>query len=100
MEEVFQISHGEWRGIGKVDNSFLTINKKYDKFDAAKNFTVKLKSQNYTTKCECSDILLGKKTPKECQLFNSVCNPLSPHGPCMVSTEGACAISYRYREEK
>lgn len=99
MKEVFQVSHGQWRGIGKVDNSFLTINKKYENLDAEKSFIVKVESQNYTTKCSCSDILLGNKRPIECQLFNKKCNPSSPHGPCMVSTEGACAIAYRYREE-
>lgn len=99
MKEVFQVSHGEWRGIGKVENSFLTINKKYEKLDAEKNFIVKIESQNYKTKCICSDILLGNKTPRECQLFDRGCNPLNAHGPCMVSTEGACAIAYRYREE-
>ncbi len=99
MEEMFQVSHGEWRGIGKVENSSLTINKKYENLDAGKNFIVKIKSQEHITECACSDILLGNKTPRECQLFNRICNPLSPHGPCMVSTEGACAIAYRYREE-
>ncbi len=99
MEEVFQVSYGEWRGIGNVENSFLTINKKYENLDAEKNFIVKIESQKHITKCECSDILLGNKTPRECQLFSRICNPLSPHGPCMVSTEGACAIAYRYREE-
>lgn len=98
MKEVFQISNGEWRGIGKVENSFLTINKKYENLDAEKKFRVKIESQKYITKCECSDIFLGNKTPKECNLFARVCNPLSPQGPCMVSTEGACAIAYRYRE--
>ncbi len=99
MEEVFQVSHGEWRGIGNVENSFLTIKKKYATFDAEKNFEVKIESQTNITKCACSDILLGNKTPSECQLFERICNPISPYGPCMVSTEGACAIAYRYREE-
>lgn len=99
MEEVFQVSHGEWRGIGKVEKSFLTINKKYENLDAEKNFKVKIKRKKYTTNCGCRDILLGNKMPRECQLFDRICNPLSPHGPCMVSTEGACAIAYRYREE-
>lgn len=98
MEEVFQVAHGQWRGIGRVDNSFLTINKNYEKFDAEKNFIVKIESQDRTTKCACSDVLLGNKTPGECQLFNKICSPLSPQGPCMVSTEGACAIAYRYME--
>lgn len=99
IEEVFQVSHGEWRGIGEVENSCLEINKKYEQLNAEKNFIVQINSQNHTTKCACSDILLGIKTPKECHLFNNECNPLNPHGPCMVSTEGACAIAYRYKED-
>jgi len=99
MEEVFKISNGQWRGIRNIENSFLEINKKYEWFDAQKKFIVEAKTQNYKTQCECSDILLGNKTPIECNLFSRTCNPLSPKGPCMVSTEGACAIAYRYREE-
>lgn len=99
IEEVFQISHGVWRGIGKVENSFLTIKKKYRNFDADNNFEVKIESQSHISKCACSDILLGNKTPRECELFDRVCNPFSPYGPCMVSTEGACAIAYKYWEE-
>ncbi len=99
MDEVFQISHGEWRGIGTIENSFLTINKKYKKLDAQKNFTVKIQSNKHTTKCTCRDILLGNKTPRECQLFDGICTPLSPYGPCMISKEGACAIAYQHREE-
>lgn len=99
IEEVFQVSHGEWRGIGQVENSFLIIKKKYENLDAEKNFEVNIERQSYITKCACSDILLGNKTPGECQLFDRICNPLSPYGPCMVSTEGACAMAYQYREE-
>jgi len=99
MEEVFQVSHGEWRGIGRVESSSLTINKRYEKLNAENKFIVKTKDLKATINCECSDILLGNKTPRECQLFDRSCHPLNPHGPCMVSTEGACAIAYRYREE-
>lgn len=99
IEEVFQVSHGEWRGIGQVENSFLIIKKKYENLDAEKNFEVNIERQSRITKCACSDILLGNKTPRECQFFDRICNPLSPYGPCMVSTEGACAIAYQYREE-
>lgn len=99
LEEIFIVSSGEWRGIGKVENSFLTINKKYENINAENNFEVKIESKSHITKCECSDILLGNKTPGECKLFDRICNPLSPYGPCMVSSEGACAIAYKYREE-
>ncbi|TAH59525.1 MAG: hydrogenase formation protein HypD, partial [Gottschalkiaceae bacterium] len=57
------------------------------------------KSKKVYSACECKDILLGKKSPKECKLFDKICNPLNPYGPCMVSAEGSCAIIYRYREE-
>lgn len=99
MEEVFQVSHGEWRGIGKVENSFLIINKDYEKLDAQKKFIVDIEGVKSTTFCECTDILLGNKTPRECRLFDKNCNPLNPHGPCMVSAEGACTIAYQYRKE-
>ncbi|WP_113921231.1 hydrogenase formation protein HypD [Alkalibaculum bacchi] len=99
MKEVFQVSQGEWRGIGKVEGSSLIINKKYERLDAVKYFDVKIKRLKQVTKCACSDILLGKKVPKECPLFNRGCSPLHPQGPCMISTEGACAIAYQYKEE-
>lgn len=99
IKEVFIVSSGEWRGIGKVENSSLSINKKYEKLDATKKFEVKIENKSYITKCECGDILLGHKSPRECKLFEKVCNPLTPYGPCMISSEGACAVAYRYREE-
>lgn len=100
MGEVFQISDGEWRGIGTVKKSSLVINDIYSNMDAEKKFKVKITPIKAITKCECSDILLGYKMPSECSLFNKVCNPTNPYGPCMVSTEGACAIAYRYKGER
>ncbi|MGQ9511681.1 MAG: hypothetical protein ACUVTA_00490, partial [Thermodesulfitimonas sp.] len=40
--------------------------------------------------------LKGKLTPKECRLFAVACNPTSPVGPCIVSSEGACAAYYQF----
>jgi len=97
MEEVFQISDGDWRGIGKIRKSALIINDRYSNLNAEKKFKVKITPIKVITKCECSDILLGYKMPSECRLFNKICNPTNPYGPCMVSTEGSCAIAYRYR---
>ena len=34
--------------------------------------------------------------PPECALFRKVCSPRTPVGPCMVSSEGACAAYYQY----
>ncbi|MFR2563150.1 MAG: hypothetical protein ACLS8R_11035 [Anaeromassilibacillus sp.] len=35
--------------------------------------------------------------PEQCPLFGRVCTPSDPVGPCMVSSEGACAAAYRYQ---
>jgi len=34
--------------------------------------------------------------PHQCSLFGQACSPAKPLGPCMVSSEGACAAAYRY----
>ena len=49
--------------------------------------------------CECGLILKGLKSPAECRAFGSACTPENPLGPCMVSSEGACAAEYRYAGE-
>jgi hydrogenase expression/formation protein HypD len=98
MKEVFDTSNSEWRGIGKIDNSGLIINEKYFEFDALKKFAIESVHTRNITRCECRDILLGNKSPMECKLFSSGCNPLKPYGACMVSSEGACSIAYRYKD--
>lgn len=97
IEEIFEQSMGDWRGIGKVPSSSLSIKEEYRKLDACSKFHVDVQSLKQE-KCECSDILLGNKMPSECRLFDEICNPINPYGPCMVSSEGACAIAYKYRE--
>ncbi|AOT73029.1 hydrogenase formation protein HypD [Geosporobacter ferrireducens] len=99
IDEVFNILDGEWRGIGNIENSSLQIKEKYARFDARKVFVLENQQVKVSMGCDCKDILLGKKTPRECKLFKKGCNPMSPQGPCMVSTEGACSIDYRYGEE-
>jgi len=99
IDEVFNISDGEWRGIGHIENSSLEVNEKYARYDASRIFVVESQQVIVSMGCDCKDILLGKKTPKECKLFMEGCSPMNPQGPCMVSTEGTCAIAYRYGEE-
>ena len=33
---------------------------------------------------------------QDCSLFKAICSPDKPFGPCMVSSEGPCAIFYKY----
>lgn len=103
IDEVFQTSNGEWRGIGRVQNSALTINEKYAVFNALEVYSIEselneIESKETLLSCGCKDILLGNKAPRECKLFGQICSPVNPYGPCMVSSEGSCAIAYRYRE--
>lgn len=96
MEEVFHIEDGYWRGIGKVPNSALGLDKKYQNLDAKYKFGVKEKIIPKPSSCQCGEIILGLKTPYECKQFAVSCTPENPLGPCMISSEGACSAHYKY----
>ena len=96
MEDVFEVGEANWRGIGIVPKSGLRIKEKYERFDADKAFSVRLKPSKEPKGCRCGDVIRGAATPLECKLFREVCTPESPVGPCMVSSEGACAAYYQY----
>ncbi len=96
INEVFDVADGDWRGIGVIGNSALVLNDKYEHMDAVKRFGIKIEQYSSPVNCLCSEILLGLKLPCQCSLFGSVCTPEHPSGPCMVSSEGACAAHFRY----
>lgn len=96
MNEVFQTADTRWRGLGEIPASGLQIREKYSNFDAQKRFQLALQPVAEPPGCECGAILRGAKQPAECALFGTTCQPDHPVGPCMVSSEGACAAVYRY----
>lgn len=96
MEEVFTYFDAEWRGIGNIKDSGFLLKEKYTNYDATKKFGIKLDKKTIKT-CVCSEILLGKKLPSNCEFFGTICTPKKPVGPCMVSTEGSCSIFYKYK---
>ena len=96
MEQVFEVGEANWRGIGIITQSGLKIRGEYQQFDADKVFPVSLKPPREPKGCRCGDVIRGAATPLECKLFRNVCTPESPVGPCMVSSEGACAAYYQY----
>jgi hydrogenase expression/formation protein HypD len=96
MDEVFEIDGANWRGLGTVPQSGLKIRREYERFDADRAFSVNLKPVREPKGCRCGDILRGVAMPPECKLFAKVCTPENPIGPCMVSSEGACAAYYQY----
>lgn len=95
-ERVFQPTVASWRGLGVIGESGLTLRPAWAAFDARLRFPVTVSVQEKQSRCRCSCVLLGEITPPECDLFGHSCNPLRPEGPCMVSSEGACAAYYRF----
>jgi len=96
MATVFKLVDANWRGIGKIARSGLGFKRRFARFDARQRFGVVSGKKSKRTGCACGDVMLGLKTPPECRLFARRCTPESPIGPCMVSSEGACAAYYRY----
>ncbi|MEA4933990.1 MAG: hydrogenase formation protein HypD [Lawsonibacter sp.] len=98
MNEVFETSDAVWRGIGKIPGSALTLNSSWEEYDACKRFGLEVRSASdaFPDECQCGKVLIGEKTPDLCEHFGSKCTPDHPMGPCMVSSEGACAAYYRF----
>jgi hydrogenase expression/formation protein HypD len=96
METVFETSSADWRGIGIVPESGLSLKPRYEKFDALKKFPVDPGPAREPKGCICGGVLRGTSTPTDCKLFRGTCTPEHPVGPCMVSAEGTCATYYNY----
>jgi hydrogenase expression/formation protein HypD len=98
LAEVFAPADAKWRGLGVIPGSGVSIREKYQQFDARTRFAAVLARvpPPPPSACRCGEVLRGVMRPRECPLFDKVCSPVHPLGPCMVSTEGACAAAYRY----
>jgi len=99
METVFEPCDASWRGIGVIAGSGLAFRKEFAEFDARRRFRIAKRQTPNTkrqTRCRCGDVMLGVIVPPECKLFAKTCTSESPVGPCMVSTEGACAAYFKY----
>lgn len=97
LAETFEPCDTTWRGLGLISGSGYRIAKSYARFDAAEKFDLTPSSTPYDGGCQCGEVLSGLITPPECKLYGTACTPISPVGPCMVSSEGTCAAWYRYR---
>jgi len=96
MNRVFEPDDAEWRGVGVIPMSGLRFREEFAAFDAGALIPpIEGKSAEIGI-CECGSILKGLKSPAECRAFGTACTPERPLGPCMVSSEGACAAEYRY----
>ena len=96
LERVFQLDAADWRGLGLVPLSGLSIRPEFAPFDAARLFDIDPGPLREHKGCRCGDVLRGTLSPPECPLFDRACTPMRPIGPCMVSAEGACAAYYQF----
>ena len=98
LDEVFEPCDARWRGLGVIPGSGVRIREKYAELDASKRLAGAFANLPAVrqTPCQCGDVLRGAIEPADCVQFGTGCTPLQPLGPCMVSSEGACAAAYRY----
>lgn len=96
IDEVFETCTVTWRGLGDIPDSGYRMRDEYARFDATARFAPHVEPLVEPKGCRCGDVLRGAMTPSDCPLFDKVCSPENPIGPCMVSSEGSCAAYYRY----
>lgn len=89
----------EWRGLGEIDASGVKMRPAFAAFDAERKFDVGYGKRTEVADpldARCGDVLKGQIKPLACPLFGDVCNPETPVGALMVSSEGACAAYHQY----
>jgi len=96
MLEVFEPADVEWRGLGVILGGGLKLREEYGEMDALKRHDVEVREGRDDPRCRCAEVLRGVLRPAECGAFGKVCTPAHPLGPCMVSSEGACAAAHKY----
>jgi hydrogenase expression/formation protein HypD len=96
LQEVFTPLDVPWRALGVIPGSGLALRPEFEEWDAEKRFKLPRFPGYEMPGCRCGHVLGGRSTPQECPLFGVRCTPRDPVGPCMVSSEGACAAAFKY----
>ena len=93
MKQAFEVTAGNWRGIGRLPDSALQLRESLKQFDSREKFGVHVEQgKDILLGCECHLVIIGKIKPKECPMFMKACTPAKPVGACMVSSEGTCRV--------
>ena len=96
IADVFDTCEATWRGLGPIPDSGYRLKPEFAEFDAVARFQPDIEPTRDPRGCRCGDVLRSVIAPNQCPLFDKVCTPENPVGPCMVSSEGSCAAYYRY----
>ncbi len=99
INEVFKKRTEKWRGFPEIENSVLAPREcDHDARRIYEDALEDIKSREFVEPegCRCGDVLRGIIKSWDCPLFGKACRPDKPVGPCMVSREGSCNISFRH----
>lgn len=96
----FQPEDAVWRGLGRIPSSGLGLRPLWQDLDVRQRYPVGQQEVSVPPGCRCGDVLRGRILPPACPLFARACTPTRPQGPCMVSSEGACAAYFRYERSE
>ncbi|WP_159476596.1 hydrogenase formation protein HypD [Dyadobacter sp. 3J3] len=96
IEQVFEVTDREWRGLGVIQLSGWEVKEELAQFDASKRFSINIARAPECPDCIAGQILKGIKKPGQCSEFATRCTPEHPLGAPMVSSEGACAAYYHF----
>ena len=97
LREAFEPRADLWRGLGRIEASGLGLREELRDYDAQRRFGLTGLPAPKPTACRCGQVITGQMGPEGCPLFGKACTPEDPVGPCMVSSEGACAAAYKYQ---
>lgn len=102
LDRVFDKADVAWRGFPVIPGSRLELKSDFEKWDARRIYRSIIGDVDYSkykeqSGCICGKLLRGLGVPEDCPLFGKRCKPDNPVGPCMVSREGSCNISFKYR---
>jgi hydrogenase expression/formation protein HypD len=101
MNETLEPRDALWRGLGRIPRSELGLRPKFRSLDAVLKYELKLETTGREARgCLCGKVLRGVARPADCRLFGTKCTPDAPVGPCMVSHEGACLVTYKYSRRR
>lgn len=98
VRRVFEVCDRTWRGIGMIPSSGYALRPEFARFDAGRVFEAEDHSSPEPEHCKAGEVLRGIRKPVDCPAFGSLCAPEHPLGAPMVSSEGACAAYYGYKE--
>jgi hydrogenase expression/formation protein HypD len=100
MDQVFEPTDVTWRALGLLPNSGLRLRSRYALFDARLRFELVNHESPEFKGCRCGEVITGRCAPADCRLFGTVCTPIYPVGPCMVSSEGTCQAWFKYHRPR